>query len=144
MADRSAPNHWRKTVRGLEPVSAAARDFLAKTKLGQVVEVKPRRPRNPGHHRKLFALLGIIVDNTELFANTEDALTGLKAVMGRGRWERIEGTTRDLFYPESIAFDAMGQDDFEVFYEAAIAAVRRWWLPVDDADLREAIEAFAA
>jgi hypothetical protein len=144
MADRAAPSHFRKTVRGFEPVSQAARDFHAKTKLGQVVEVKPRRPRNPGHHRKLFALLGLVVDNTELFTNTDDALVGLKAVMGKGRWERIQGTTRDLFYPESIAFDAMAQDDFEAFYDAAVAAVRRWWLPVGNDDLREAVEAFAA
>jgi hypothetical protein len=144
MADRAAPNHVRKTLSGWEPVSAAAREFHAKTKLGQVVDVRSRRPRNPGHHRKLFALLALVVDNTELFANTDDALVGLKAVMGRGRWERIKGTTKDMFYPESIAFDAMSQDDFEPFYDAALAAVQRWWLPVADNDLREAVEAFAA
>lgn len=144
MTDRAAPSHFRKTVRGFEPVSAAAREFHTKTKLGQIVEVRPRRPRNPGHHRKLFALLGLVVDNTELFANTDDALVGLKAVLGRGRWHRIEGTSKDLFYPESIAFDAMSQDDFERFYDGAVAAVRRWWLPVGNDDLREAVEAFAA
>lgn len=141
---KSAPHHVRKTLAGWEPVSNAAREFHAKTKLGRIVEVKERRPRNPGHHRKLFALLGIVVDNTELFANTDDALVGLKAVMGHGRWERIKGTTRDIFYPDSIAFDAMAQDEFNDFYEAAVAAVRRWWLPVNDNELREAVEAFAA
>lgn len=144
MSERAAPSHFRKTIAGFEPVSNAAREFHAKTKLGQTVEMKGRRPRNPRHHAKLFALLGIIVDNTELFANTDDALVGLKAVMGRGRWQRIEGTTKDIFYPESISFDAMGQDEFEGFYDAAVAAVRRWWLPVAANDLREAVEAFAA
>lgn len=138
------PVHFIKTAAGFVPKSEAARDFHAKTKLGQVVELRARRPRNPGHHRKLFALLGLVVDNTELFANTEDALVGLKAVMGRGRWVRIDGTTKDLFYPESIAFDAMSQDEFETFYTAAVAAVQRWWLPVNDNELREAVEAFAA
>jgi hypothetical protein len=140
----SAPHHVRKTLTGWEPVSAAARDFHAKTKLGRIVEVRARRPRNPQHHRKLFALLSLVVDNTELFANTDDALVGLKAVMGFGRWERIKGTSKDMFYPQSIAFDAMSQDDFNEFYDAAIAAVRRWWLPVNDNELRQAIEEFAA
>jgi hypothetical protein len=141
---KSAPYHCAKTLQGWQPVSAAAREFWAKTKLGQVVEIKARRPRNPGHHRKMFAMLGLVVDNTELFANTDDALTGLKAIMGHGRWDRIKGTSKDIFYPDSIAFDAMSQAEFEPFYEEALAAVRRWWLPVDDADLRAAIEEFAA
>lgn len=55
-----------------------------------------------------------------------------------------KGTRRELFYPDSIAFDAMSQDEFEPFYEAAVAAVRRWWLPVNDDELREAVEEFAA
>lgn len=141
---RSAPHHVVKTVQGWVPKSQAAREFHAKTKLGRVVEMKSRRPRNPKHHAKLFALLGIVVDNTELFASTDDALIGLKAITGLGRWEQIKGTSKEIFYPDSIAFDAMAQDDFEVFYTTAVAAVRRWWLPVGDDELREAIEAFAA
>lgn len=141
---RSAPHHAIKTLEGWRPVSKAAREFHGKTKLGQVVEFKARRPRNPAHHRKLFALLGIVVENTDLFANTDDALTALKAVTGLGRWERIKGTSKDIFYPDSIAFDAMSQDEFNPFYETALAAVRRWWLPVGDAELRAAIEGFEA
>lgn len=141
---RSAPHHVVKTLRGWEPKSQAAREFHAATKLGQTVAMSARRPRNPKHHAKLFALLGVVVDNTDLFANTDDALIGLKAITGHGRWERIAGTTRDIFYPASIAFDAMAQDKFEAFYDAAVAAVRRWWLPVNDNELREAVEAFAA
>lgn len=141
---RIAPHHARKTVQGWQPVSNAAREFWSKTKLGQVVEFRARRPRNPGHHRKLFALLGLVVDNTDLFANADDALTGLKAIMGFGRWQRLKGTSKDLFYPDSIAFDAMGQDEFNEFYDTAVAAVRRWWLPVGDDELRQAVEDFAA
>lgn len=138
------PLHYIKTAAGFTPKSQAARDFHAKTKLGQTVELKGRRPRNPAHHRKLFALLNILVDNTEHFANTEDALLAVKAATGLGQWKHVEGATRELFYPESIAFDAMSQDDFAEFYEKAVAAVIRWWLPVSDAEIREAIEAFAA
>ena len=137
--------HSQKTVSGFVPVSRAARDFHAKTKLGKTVELRGRRPRNPGHHRKLFALLGLLADNREEFANTEDALLGLKAVLGHGKWKKLHPMAeREVFVPDSIAFENMAQDEFEAFYELAIAAVRRWWLPVNDDDLREAIEAFAA
>lgn len=140
-----APHHCRKTVQGWQPISAAARDFHAKTKLGQTVEMVGRRPRNPQHHRKLFALLGVLVDNTDEFANTDEALIGVKAVLGRGHWKKLHPRSRrEVFIPESIAFESMSQDEFEPFYDAAVAAVQRWWLPVGNDELREAVEAFAA
>lgn len=143
---RIAPHHVRKTVQGWQPVSNAAREFHAKTKLNQVVDMRAKRPRNPQHHKKLFALLGLVVDNTELFDSTDDALIGLKALTGHGRWKELRAGnhSKDVFYPESINFENMAQDEFEAFYDKAVAAVRRWWLPVNDEDLREAVEAFAA
>jgi hypothetical protein len=57
---------------------------------------------------------------------------------------KVEGATRELFYPDSIAFDAMPQAEFAEFYEKAVAAVIRWWLPVGDEELKEAVDAFAA
>lgn len=140
-----APHHYVKTASGFVPKSAAAREFHAKTKLGQTAELKGRRPRNPAHHRKLFALLGILADNREEFTTTEDALLGLKAVLGHGEWKLLHPKAeREVFVPNSIAYENMDQSEFEAFYELAIAAVRRWWLPVEDAELREAIEEFSA
>ena len=140
-----APQHYVKTAAGFVPKSQAARDFHAKAKLGQTVELRGRKPRNPGHHRKLFALLNLMVDNTEQFSNTKDALIGLKAVLGHGEWKRLHPKAeREIFIPNSIAYENMAQDEFNEFYDAAIAAVIRWWLPVNDNDLREAVEAFAA
>lgn len=142
---RTAPLHYVKTAAGFIPKSQAAREFHGKTKLGQVVELRSRRPRNPGHHRKLFALLGLLVDNREEFASTDDALLGLKAVLGHGTWKKLHPKAeREVFVPDSIAYENMDQAEFEAFYELAIAAVIRWWLPVNDTELREAIDAFAA
>ena len=141
----AAPQHCRKTIAGWEPVSEAARQFHGKTKLGQTVDLRGRRPRNPGHHRKLFALLNLLVDNTEEFMSTKDALLGLKAALGHGEWRRLhKRSEREIFIPNSIAYENMGQEDFQEFYDAAVAAVIRWWIPVPANDLREAVEAFAA
>lgn len=145
MSDRLAPCHYRKTLSGFEPVSEAAREWHSKTKLGQTVEMKGRRPRNPLHHRKFFALLGILVDNTEAFASTDHALMAIKAATGHGGWSKPHPkATREMFYPDSIAFDAMGQDEFNDFYEKAIDAVIKYWLPVDREELRKAVEEFTA
>lgn len=139
-----APLHFQKTLSGFIPVSAAARDFHAKCKMGKAIELKGRRPRNPAHHRKLFALLSIVADNVEGFTSADDVLIAVKAATGHGRWVLLPGATKEVFIPESISFSGMAQDEFETFYEAAVAAVKRWWLPVTDAELREAIEEFSA
>lgn len=139
-----APTHYKKTAAGFIPISRAARDFHAGTKLDKLVELKGRRPRNPGHHRKLFALLSIVADNSEDFVSAEDVLIGVKAALGYGRWVQPKGATREIFIPDSIAFENLPQDEFETFYDLAIAAVLRWWLPVNDNELREAVEAFQA
>lgn len=138
-------HHYIRTTAGFVPKSQDAREFHAGTKLGQTVALDGRRPRNPGHHRKLFALLRLLVDNTEEFASTDDALIGLKAVLGHGIWKKLHPKAeREIFIPDSIAFANMGQAKFEVFYDAAIAAVQRWWLPVGETELKEAVDAFAA
>lgn len=141
---RLAPHHYTKTLSGFIPVSAAAREFHAGCKIGKPVELRGRRPRNPQHHKKLFALLGIVADNNEQFSGPEDVLVAIKAALGHGRWLKLEGATREVFMPDSIAFDAMDQAAFETFYEAAVSAVKRWWLDVDDAELAEAVEGFSA
>ena len=139
-----APHHVCKTMAGWVPKSNAAREFHAKTKLGQIVEMKARRPRNTQHHRKLFALLSLVAENNEQFSGPEDVLIAVKAATGHGRWLKLEGATREVFMPDSIDFASMSQDEFEPFYDAAVAAVRRWWLNVEDHELQEAVEAFAA
>ena len=139
-----APHHCRKTLTGWQPVSRAARDFWEKTKLGQTVAMQASRPRNTQHHRKMFALLQLVAENNEQFTGPDDALIAVKAALGHGRWIKLAGASREIFVPASINFAAMGQDEFEAFYDAAVAAVRRWWLPVGNEELREAIEAFAA
>ena len=145
MADKLAPTHYRKTLSGFEPVSEAAREWHGKTKLGQTVELKGRRPRNPAHHRKLFSLLKLLVDNTEQFANTDHALMAVKAATGHGGWSKPHPkATREMFYPESIAFDAMDQTAFEDFYDKSIDAVIKYWLPVEKDELRRAVEEYAA
>lgn len=141
---KAAPQHYAKTLSGFIPMSAAAREFHASCRIGKPVELKGRRPRNPDHHRKFFALLGLVAENNEQFSGPEDVLVAVKAATGHGRWLKLEGATREVFMPDSISFSAMSQDEFNAFYEAAVAAVIRWWLPVGREDLEEAINAFAA
>ncbi|WP_396271064.1 hypothetical protein [Granulicella paludicola] len=45
-------------------------------KLKETVTATIRRPRNPKHHRKLWALLTVVFENQTGFATKEDQRTG--------------------------------------------------------------------
>lgn len=89
-------------------------------------------PRNGPHHRKLFALLTLVSDNSETYDTTEKALTAVKLVAGYFDWcvHPITGELSQI--PQSISFDAMKQHAFDKFYSDAIDGVIRHILPQFD------------
>ncbi len=130
-----------KTERGLRGSTPA--DHEAYTKLKRRLErMKPGTwfrmewavPRHGPHHRKMFALLSLVADNSEIYDTTEKALVAVKLVAGYAD-PMIDPRTGELTQvPQSIAFDAMDQDVFDQFYQAAIDGVLRFILPTMDRD----------
>lgn len=124
-----------KTERGLRGSTPA--DHEAYTKLKRRLErMKPGTwfrmewavPRHGPHHRKLFALLALVADNSETYDTTEKALVAVKLVTGYAE-PAIDPRTGELVQvPQSISYDSMDQDKFDLFYEAAIDGVLRYIL----------------
>lgn len=116
----------------LIPVDQQALDFLAKLKTGAGVTVEIKRHRNPGHHRKFFALLNLAY---EAWEPTEATYKG--QVVGKnfdqfrndivvlaGHYEmavNLKGETR--LTAKSISFASMGQDDFDALYSATVNVI---------------------
>lgn len=138
----------------------AAREAFAKFKQGDELLVDFKRNRNIQHHRKLFALLKIAVDNSDAYASVDTLLDAIKIDTGyadvgmiklrRDRWAGMldkflalfrehdipEPTYAIVIKPQSISFASMSQDKFEPFYDAAVQFVIREVLPgIDRADL---------
>lgn len=128
-----------KTERGLTgstPADTAAwqrfKRRLETMKPGTWLRMEWARPRNGSHHRKFFALLQLVAENSEVYDTTEKALVAVKLCTGHVE-PAIDPRTGELIQiPKSIAFDAMEQDEFEVFYSAAIDAVLQYILPQMD------------
>lgn len=128
-----------KTDAGLRGSTTADHEAWAKfkrrlktMKSGTWLRMEWAIPRNGKHHRKLFALLTLVADNSEIYDTTEKALTAVKLVAGYFDWciHPITGELSQI--PQSIAFDAMKQDVFDKFYSAAIDGVIRHILPQFD------------
>ena len=130
---------FRRTLEGFSPADTEAGEWHHKTKLGALVELKGNRPRNPQHHRKFFALLNIVVDNSDYYDTVEQFRFVFMATLQRGHWIEDPHATRAMFIPESISFKSMSQDDFDRLFNDAMNAILKHFLPVDRDDLIEMI-----
>lgn len=112
---------WTKFRRGLENM-----------KPGTWLRMEWARPRHGKHHRKFFALLQLVADNSEVYDTAEKALVAVKLVTGHFDLMVHPETGEILQIPRSISYDSMEQDEFDAFYSAAIDAVLRHILPTMD------------
>ena len=125
---------WRKTFDGMIPCDQEAQEWFTKTKDRQMVEMRCHRHRNPGQHRKYFALLNKVVENTD-FVSTSELLYCIKVKLNYGEWKQFPGMDRPFFIEKSINFASMKQHDFEKFYNESMNVIIRDWLPCNRADL---------
>jgi len=99
------------------------RQQLELMQTGQYLRIETARPRNPGHHRKFFALLRLVSDNSSTYDTTEKALTAIKLVTGYADPLMNPVTGELSMIPRSISYEGMDQDEFEAFYNRAIDGI---------------------
>lgn len=124
------------TKRGgvLIPADAEGRSIIDALREGKDVMVEVKPARNPRHHRMFFALLNLLVENTEAFDSVEGALTAVKIACGEVD-PIIDQTTGKTFWTlRSIAFEKMDQARFNRLFERALHIICDRWLVGTDTD----------
>jgi len=86
-------------------------------------------PRSGAHHRKFFALLQLVAENSETYNTVEKALVAVKLAAGFFDPSVDPRTGEIIPVPQSVSYDAMGQEEFERFYKAALDGVVQVVLP---------------
>lgn len=99
---------------------------------GELVRVTLVRPRNGKHHRKMWALLRIIRENTDAWKTDEDVLFALK--MAVGLFDMIPTANGPQARVRSISFSAMDQLQFEAVYDSFCDVIASRVLPGLPAD----------
>ena len=122
----------QKVSDGLIPYDTESAEAVAKWKVGDYIEVEAKRPRNGQHHKKFFAMLDILYQNTDYFNSPNEVLEYIKIKTGIYKTIRVDGK----YYPitGSIKFAKMDQDNFNAFYSKAIDAAIQV-LPIEREDL---------
>lgn len=134
---------FTKTLGGaLQPLDAAAQDFIGRLKPGAVVRMEVSRARNPRRFRLFWGLVQICRDNTDTNLSKEAWADYLKILGGHVEVVRRKGETIQL--PKSIAWGAMPESEFADFINRLMDAIRTEVIPgLDEGDLRRELEAIA-
>ena len=113
----------------LSPVGEDARDVLASIKDGADVLIDVRTARSVRQLRLFWALMGLLADNIETFANKDDAADQIKLDCGAVDWFIHHRTGVRFGRPRSIAFESMTQDRFNAFMERVFWVVEAHYAP---------------
>lgn len=126
--------YCRVTGTGLVPLDDNDWEQARHLKLGSDVCCSISQPRNIRFHRKFFALLGITFDNLpELIqrvtniTSIETLLTAIKFDLGY--FDVLRVGSHEYIKPRSISFAAMSEEEFEKFYNVAVADILCKYLP---------------
>jgi hypothetical protein len=137
-----------KTERGVHGMSEADhkawvkfKAWLTKLEPGDSFKLEYVIPRNIKHHRKFMALVAVVAEYSDVYDNQDKALLAVKIAAGHCDFVPNPITGELQAVPKSISFAAMGQDDFETFYDEAIKGVLKYVLStMDEASLDHAVE----
>lgn len=135
MANELRSRIFTKRNGGLFPADMPAAIAFDKMKDGAGYLVNLHRPRNLLHHRKLFALLNLVQENTDKWATVETLLDDLK--ISTGLFDTRINVLSGLPYatPKSISFASMTQDEFEEWYDKAVDLVSKQVFEMGKEDL---------
>lgn len=109
---------WTATTAGLMPGDERAAELCRKLKIGQQVRADVVRMRSPEQLRLWWALMDKAHDNQDFYANAEDLSDAVKCHLGHCYTVTLtNGST--VQRPKSIALGNMGQDEFNLLFNAA-------------------------
>lgn len=109
----------RRESTGFQPDSQHDYDELARVNIGDVIAAEVKLSRNPGHHRKAFAMLHRIFDNQDHFDRFEALYDYMKIAAGCVE-TLIQPDGKIVYKLKSLAWDRMDQLEFERTYQSFI------------------------
>ena len=129
----------RSPMGHIVPANAQSAEALSAIPAQEWRKVKVWLPRNVKHHRKYFALLNAIFPHQTMWPTFNKFREKFEEALGLGEYH-VNGRGERYFEKDSISFDKMGQDEFEQFYNRAIALIMTRILPgVESQDLEREI-----
>lgn len=110
---------------------------LENMKPGEFLRIEANKPRSGPNHRRFFALLKLINENSEVYDTRAKALVAIK--LAAGFFDPVVDPSTGEIVPSvhSINYDSMDEDEFTRFFNQAIDATINCILPQLDREKAE-------
>lgn len=109
----------------LVPADEDAESLIRKLGEGEIILIRPKRARNPKHHRKYWGMVRLVFRNQEKFPTIRHLHVAIKIAAGWYEDVPISIDGRLVYLPLSISWEDMDQDEFERYYAEAVSATVR-------------------
>lgn len=119
----------KRTLHGFAAADEATQDAMRSYKIGDTYRASVVKPRNLKAHRRYWALVNMVYQNTEGYASAELVHAHLKLLAGRCSPVVSKTTGETFLVPESISFSAMDEAEFQDFWARCIKAVCEHIIP---------------
>ena len=116
----------RLEARGILPVTMGDAEEISALPNGTEFDLVKRSRRSHKHLRKYWAALGAAIKATGISPTREHLHNELKLATGYTQKMVNRATGEVHTIPDSIALDAMDQDDFNLFFETAMKMLASW------------------
>jgi|TARA_R100000544_G_scaffold34719_3_gene21657 hypothetical protein len=116
----------------LVPTDRKSEDLIKALRPGRIVMIRSHAARNGKHHRLLWAVAGLIAENSEHYDDAEHVVEQLKLATGHVKrvWYDVPGLGRiQQIRGASIAYESMSQEDFSAWFEKALIYIQSDMLP---------------
>lgn len=124
----------KRTLHGFTAADEGSQDAMRKFKMGETYRANVVKPRNLRNHRRYWALVNLVYQNTEGYASAELVHAHLKLLAGRCSPVVSKATGETFLVPESISFSAMDEAEFQEFWARCIKAVCEHIIPGIEVD----------
>lgn len=121
--DRPPAPMVTRTEKGLRPSRAWDAEDLAGDPIGTEYELVKVTRRKPKQHRTYWRALGLVVKSTDRWPTKDKLHEDIKFALGFVEKRANLLTGEIMLVPDSTAFDAMDQDEWQVFMDKAMELI---------------------
>lgn len=126
-----------KTLHGLIPADDDARDALKKYKPGETLAADVVKPREHRSLRRYWAMINLVLQNTDQFKSKEQLHQYLKIRAGHCT-PIVSKATGEVFYvPESIDYATLDENGFAQVWAKIVNVICEEILPGLDSEVME-------
>lgn len=133
--------YLKRSLSGFIPADEASSELMRKYKVGEAYRAEMVRPRDGVAHRRYWALINIVLQNTEQFKSAELLHQYLKIRAGHCTPVVNKSTGEVYLIPASISYSTLDEVEFQKVWRAVVDVVCEEIIPgITEAEIEYEIQ----